>query len=55
MWKVNKLIDNKNRLVVTRGEGDGWRAKGVKGHICMVTDKNLSTGEHNGVYTETET
>lgn len=33
----------------------GERAKGVKGHICMVTDKNWTVGgEHGAIYTETE-
>ena len=38
--------------MVTRGEGEwgGW-AKGIKGNICMVMDKNWTTGgEHNQVY-----
>ena len=40
-------------MVVTRGEEGRGRAKGVKGHIYMVIDKNqTSGGEHNPVYTE---
>ena len=51
--KINKNIDKENRLVVTRGEGGGRRAKGLQGHICMVMDGNESIGgEHNAVYTE---
>lgn len=34
-----------------RGQG---RVTGVKGHICVVTDKNWTVGEHNAVDTETE-
>ena len=42
--------------MVTRGEGGGRRAKGGKGHVHMVMDKNWTVGrEHNVVYTETET
>ena len=41
--------------MVTRVEGGRGRAKGVKGHVCMVTDKNWTTGgEHNAVYKETD-
>ena len=36
---MNKHTDKENRLVVTRGEGDGGRVEAVKGHICMVTEK----------------
>ena len=41
--------------MVTRGE-EGWgKAKGVEGHICIVTDYKWTVGvEHNAVYTETE-
>ena len=40
MWYINKHMDKENRLVVDRGEaGWGW-AKGVKGDICKVMDKN---------------
>ena len=38
MWKINKHIDTENGFVVTRGEGDGGSVKGIKGHMCMVTD-----------------
>ena len=35
------------------GEGDGERAKGAKGDICMVKDGNYTFGgEHNTVYIE---
>ena len=48
-------MDKKNRLVVTREAGSGWKAKGIKGHIRMVMDKNQTIGgEHNVVYTETD-
>ena len=40
VWEINKHIDKENRSVVTRGEGDGGRAKAVKGHMCMVTGEN---------------
>ena len=41
--------------MVTRGEAGERRVKGVKGHICMVIDKNwTSGGKDNAVYTETE-
>ena len=40
MWKINKYIDAENRLVVTRGVRGEGRTKRVKGHVCMVTDKN---------------
>ena len=40
MWKINRHMDKENRLVVTRGERGGRRAKEVNGHIFMVTDKN---------------
>ena len=40
MWKINKHIDKENRLVVTRREGAGGRAKGVKEHKCMVMNGN---------------
>ena len=44
-----------NRLVVTRGEGGGRRAKGVKRHVCTVMDGNKTFGgEHDVVYTEAE-
>ena len=46
-------MDKENRLVFTRGEGGGGRAKGIKGHICMVTDRSYG-GEHNAVYAETD-
>ena len=37
--------------MVTRGEGGGERVKGVKGHICMVTDGSWTFGgEHDVVY-----
>ena len=40
MWKINKYMDKESRLMITRGER-GWRwAKVVKGHICMMMDKN---------------
>ena len=38
MWQIN--TDKENRLVVIRGGRGGGKAKRVKGHICMVTDKN---------------
>ena len=51
----DKHIVKENRLAVTRGECGKARVKGVKGHICMVTDKNwIVCGEHNAVYTEAE-
>ena len=40
MWKINKHIDKEKGLVVTRGKGGRGKAKGVKGHIHMVTDRN---------------
>ena len=48
MWKINKHIDTENRLVVTRQEGGGGRAKGVKGHTCMVMDRNKTFGGEHG-------
>ena len=55
MWKINKHIDKENRLVFTRGEGSGGRAKGLKGHIYMMTDKNKTTGgEQDAIYRENE-
>ena len=39
MWNINKLMDKENNLVVTRGNGDGGWAQGVKGHTYMVSDK----------------
>ena len=55
MWKINKHMDKENRLVLTRGEGVGGRAKGVKRNICMVMDGNETFGcEHNAVYIEGE-
>ena len=44
-WKIKTIITNKQtdieiRLVVTRGGGGGEKAKGVKGHMRMVTDSN---------------
>ena len=48
-------MDKENRLGVTRGEGGGRRVKGVKGHICVMTDKNQTIGdEHGAGYTEAE-
>ena len=35
-----KHMEKEDRLVITRGDGGVGRAKGIKGHICMVTDKN---------------
>ena len=40
MSKMNKHMDKENRLLVTRGDRGGGRAKGVKGHIRMAMDKN---------------
>ena len=41
--------------MVTRTGGGQGRAKGVKGNIRMVTDKNYTIGgEHDAVYTETK-
>ena len=41
--------------MVTRGEEDEGRAKGVKGHVRMVMDENRNIGdEHDAVYRETE-
>ena len=35
MWKIKKHTDKENRLVVTRGEGDGREGKRGKGaHMC---------------------
>ena len=54
MWKINKHIDKENGLVVTGGEGDGGRVKGVMGCICIVMDRNWTVGgEHNAAYKET--
>ena len=36
----NKHIDTKNRLMFTRVERDGWRAKWLEEFSCMVTDGN---------------
>ena len=48
-------MDKENRLVATRGEGGGQKAKGVKGHIGVVMSGNeTSGGEHNIVYIEVE-
>ncbi len=53
MWKINKLTDKGNRLVVPRGEGGGRKAKGVKGHMYVVMDGNQTFGgKHRAVYTE---
>ena len=42
-------------MAVTRHKGDTGRAKGVKGHICMVMDKKQTIGsEYDAVYTEAE-
>ena len=41
--------------MVTRGERCRERAKGIKGQICMVMDKNWAIGgEHCAVYIETK-
>ena len=40
VWKINKHMDKQNGLVVIRGEGGGKRENGVKGHVCVVTEKN---------------
>ena len=45
MWRIKtatitKPMDTENRLVVTRGEAGGRRAKFVKGVICMVMEGN---------------
>ena len=51
----NKHIDMENRLVVTRKEGDGDRAKGIAGQICTAMDGNYTCGaEHNAAYTEAD-
>lgn len=35
--------------------GGGGRMKGVKGHMCMVTDESQTTvDKHDAVYTVTE-
>ena len=52
MWKMNIHIDKGNRLVVTRGEGSGRRAKGLKRHMWKATDKTWTVA---AVHTETET
>ena len=38
--KPKKHVDTENRVMVTRGEGVGEMAKGVKGVNCMVMDGN---------------
>ena len=41
--------------MATRGGRSAGRVKGIKGHICAVTDKKQSIGgEHDAFYTETE-
>ena len=38
--QTNKHIQNEKRLMITRREGVGGRPKGVKGHLCMLMNKN---------------
>ena len=50
-WKRNRQY-----VVVARGEWGRGRAKGVKGHMCMVTDGSQTFGgEHDAVYKQVET
>lgn len=52
---TNKHINTENKLLFPRGEGGRGEGKGVKGHICWVTDDNqTSGGESDGVDTEVE-
>ena len=53
MWKINT---RKRRADQRLPEGKGiGGVKGAKRHICMVTDKNQTTGGvQNAVYTETD-
>lgn len=51
----NELIDTDNRLLVTREEEDGRRAKWVKVVKYMVMDENHTfSGEHTIVYLDIE-
>lgn len=51
----NKHVNTENRIVVTRWEGVGGRAKQVKKVNSMVTDGNeISGGKHSGEYNEVE-
>ena len=61
MWKMKKQQQQKTTSIqridwwLAERKGGGGRAKGVKGHMCMVTDgKQTLGGEHDVVYTEIE-
>lgn len=50
---TNKHRDTENRLVITRVAGGKEEGKGVKGHMCTVTNGNQTLGgEHDVFYTE---
>ena len=48
MWKINKLMDKENRLVVTRGEAGCRVGIRVKGHIYiwLLTNDNVQLKFH---------
>ena len=53
MWKITNTWINRTDQWLPEGKGVGGWTKGIKEHICMVMDKNQTTGgELNAVYTE---
>ena len=55
MWKIIKLMNKENRLVVTRREEGRRMAERSKGSHMYGMDKNQTIGgKHSAVYTETD-